>query len=67
MNASETGTFEWLRAIRREIQAEIGTAPGARAAFYQAKERDVADRIYRRPNPGIPQAEFTETSRVRED
>jgi hypothetical protein len=49
--------LEWLRAIREQIQAEIGTAPGARAAHYQAREKRLAHRLYRRRIAETPPSE----------
>ena len=46
MSSSNTNNLEWLRTIRREIQAEIGTEPGARAAYYQAKEKKLRSRLH---------------------
>lgn len=38
--------LEWLRAIRRDLQREIGKSPQERAAYYQAKERKLRARLY---------------------
>ena len=43
--AQPTDGLEWLRAIRRDLQREIGTTPQERAAFYQAKERKLRARV----------------------
>jgi len=38
--------LEWLRAIRRGLQREIGAKPKARGAYYRAKERKLRERLY---------------------
>lgn len=42
-----TDGLEWLRAIRRDLQREIGATPQERAAYYQAKERKLRGRTLR--------------------
>ena len=42
-----TGGLEWLRAIRRDLQREIGQTPQERAAYYQAKEKKLRGRALR--------------------
>ena len=39
-----TDGLEWLRAIRRDLQREIGQTPQERAAYYQAKEKKLRGR-----------------------
>lgn len=39
--------LEWLRAIRRDLQREIGQTPQERAADYQAKEKKLRGRTLR--------------------
>ena len=43
--AQTTDGLEWLRAIRRKLQREIGTTPQERAAYYQAKEKKLRARL----------------------
>ena len=45
--AQTTDGLEWLRAIRREIQREIGQTPQERAAYYQAREKKLRGRTLR--------------------
>ena len=42
-----TEGLEWLRAIRRDLQREIGQTPQERAAYYQAKEKKLRGRTLR--------------------
>ena len=42
-----TDGLEWLRAIRRDLQREIGQTPQERAAYYQAKEKKLRGRTLR--------------------
>ena len=42
-----TDGLEWLRAIRRDLQLEIGQTPQERAAYYQAKEKNLRGRTLR--------------------
>ena len=42
-----TDGLEWLRAIRRDLQREIGQTPQERAAYYQAKEKKLRGHILR--------------------
>ena len=51
--ALHTDGLEWLRAIRADIQREIGTTPQERAAYYQERERSLASRIYRPAAPPL--------------
>ena len=44
-----TDGLEWLRAIRRDLQREIGASPRERAAYYQAKEKKLRGRTLRTP------------------
>ena len=44
--AQNTDGLEWLRAIRRDLQREIGATPQERAAYYQAKEKKLRARLY---------------------
>ncbi len=39
--------LEWLRAIRHELKREIGQTPKERAAYYQAKEKELRGRMMR--------------------
>ena len=45
--AQTTDGLEWLRAIRRDLQREIGQTPRERAAYYQAKEKKLRGRMLR--------------------
>ena len=45
--ARTTDGLEWLRAIRRDLQREIGQTPQERAAYYQAKEKKLRGRTLR--------------------
>ena len=45
--ARTTDGLEWLRAIRRDLQREIGQTPRERAAYYQAKEKKLRGRTMR--------------------
>ena len=45
--AQTTDGLEWLRAIRHDLQREIGSTPQERAAYYQAKERKLRGRTLR--------------------
>ena len=45
--AQTTDGLEWLRAIRRDLQREIGQTPRERAAYYQAKEKKLRGRTLR--------------------
>ena len=42
-----TDGLEWLRAIRRDLQRQIGQNPRERAAYYQAKEKKLRGRTLR--------------------
>ena len=42
-----TEGLEWLRAIRRDLQREIGQTPQERAAYYQASEKKLRGRTLR--------------------
>ena len=44
-NQSNDG-LEWLRAIRRDLEHEIGSTSQQRAAYYQAKEKKLHARLY---------------------
>ena len=50
--AQPTDGLEWLRAIRRDLQGEIGQAPQERAAYYQAKEKKLRGRTLRTTRRG---------------
>lgn len=43
--AHHTDGLEWLRAIRRDLQRDLGQNPQQRAAYYQAKEKKLAKRV----------------------
>ncbi len=45
--AQTTDGLEWLRAIRRDLQREIGYTPQERAAYYQAREKKLRGRKLR--------------------
>ena len=45
--AQNTDGLEWLRAIRRDLQREIGQTPQERAAYYQAREKKLRGRTLR--------------------
>jgi len=45
--AQTTDGLEWLRAVRRDLQREIGQTPRERAAYYQAKEKKLRGRTLR--------------------
>lgn len=45
--------LEWLRAIRRDLQREIGQSPQERAAYYQAKEKKLRARLYAGRSAGV--------------
>ena len=45
--AQITDGLEWLRAIRRDLQREIGKTPQERAAYYQAREKKPRGRTLR--------------------
>ena len=47
-----TDGLEWLRAIRRDLQREIGQTPQERAAYYQAKEKKLRGRTLRTTRRG---------------
>jgi hypothetical protein len=51
--AQTTDGLEWLRAIRRDLQQEIGTKPKERSLYYQAKEKKLRARLYAGRAPGI--------------
>ena len=51
-SASHSDGLEWLRAIRTDIQREIGATPQERAACYHEREKSLQSRIYR---PAAPQ------------
>jgi len=50
--AKTTDGLEWLRAIRRDLQREIGQTPQERAAYYQAKEKKLRGRTLRTTRRG---------------
>jgi hypothetical protein len=53
--AAQTGDgLEWLRAIRRDLQREIGATPKERGAYYQAREKKLRARMYVGRSAGIP-------------
>ncbi len=55
MNTPATQTtdgLEWLRAIRRDLQREIGQTPQERATYYQAKEKKLRARTLRTTGRG---------------
>ena len=45
--ATDTDGLAWLRAIRRDLQREIGQTPQERAAYYQAREKKLRGRMRR--------------------
>ena len=45
--AQTTDGLEWLRAIRRDLQREIGQTPQERAAYYPAREKKLRGRTLR--------------------
>jgi hypothetical protein len=45
--------LEWLRAIRRDLQREIGATPKERGAYYQAREKKLRARLYSGRSIGI--------------
>ena len=47
-----TDGLEWLRAIRRDLQREIGQTPQERAAYYQAKDKKLRGRTLRMTRRG---------------
>jgi hypothetical protein len=38
--------LDWLRAIRRDIQREIGASPRERGSYYQSMEKKLRARLY---------------------
>ena len=42
-----TDGLEWLRAIRRDLQREIGQTAQERAAYYQSREKKLHGRKLR--------------------
>ena len=46
MKPTTSDGLEWLRAIRRDLQREIGTAPKKRAAYYRTKEKKLRARLH---------------------
>ena len=47
LSAQTDDGLEWLRAIRRDLQREIGRTPQERAAYYQAREKELRGRTLR--------------------
>ena len=53
--ATDTDGLAWLRAIRRDLQREIGATPQERAAYYQAKDKRLRARLH--PGRAVPQTQ----------
>jgi len=44
--AQSTDGLEWLRAVRRDLQREIGVTSKERGSYYRAKEKKLQARLY---------------------
>jgi hypothetical protein len=53
-STKNTDGLEWLRAIRRDLQREIGATSQERAAYYQKKEKKLRARLRPGRSAAIP-------------